>query len=202
MDPIAGAPRHFLNSLLRGAAGICLAALVAFSSPTQAQESGPSGVTPILVVSREKLLNESRAAKSIQAQADALRDELRESLKARQEALRAEELELTELRETLDSANFDARVAAFTEKVRELKRDTNDAGARLQRAVLAARTELQQAARPVLLALMAERRALVMLEKDDVVISVTALDVTQEAIDRLDASAPNIDVQLPSEQDE
>ena len=66
-------------------------------------------------------------------------------------------------------------------------------------AVATARSNLRQAVRPLLLQLMTERRAQVMLEKDDVVISLTALDVTQEVIDRLDATSPTIDVQLPSE---
>lgn len=167
------------------------------SEPTT--EESAKAVTPILIVSMDRILRESNSAVAIQQQADALRSRLRSDLAAREEALRAEELELTKLRETLDPERFSQRVADFKEKVRRLKRETNETGAGLQRAVIEANGALKRALQPILLQLMAERRALVMLDEKDVVISATVLDVTQEAVKRLDEAAPDIRVRFPDE---
>ena len=155
----------------------------------------------ILVVSMDQIRSRSLAAQSIERQAADFRQRLREELDSRREALRAEEKALVSLRDTLDREAFEFRAAEFERQVRQLKEERRRRANQLQAALRRATDALDTALRPILAQIMAERGAAVLIDNRNVVLSATALDVTQVAIKRLDASMPSLEVQFsPIEQ--
>lgn len=179
-------------------------ALIVATAAGAQEEPTPPDAEPalsVLVVNTERILRESEAGRSIGDQADALRTALRSELDIRLATLRAEERELAELREELERDLFDERAAAFEEKVRALRRDQQDDGARLQRALSAAHGALKEQLSPIMFAIMAERRAVVVIEAKDAPFYATSVDVTAEAIKRLDAAVSRIEVRLPIVED-
>lgn len=170
----------------------------------QADTVGDSNETQIVIISIERVLRESAAGRSIQAQAQELRAAQEAQRRAQEEALLTEERELVELRQQVEQADFDrdefdARARAFEEKVQALRVANRENAERVQRALQEATDELKRRLQPILIAIMDERRAAVMLDDSTVVLSATVIDVTNEAIRRLDAEVPFIELRVTLE---
>ncbi|MCA0872081.1 OmpH family outer membrane protein [Seohaeicola saemankumensis] len=142
----------------------------------------------ILTIESDRMFEQSafgrRVALEIEAESAVLTAENR-----RIEAeLAAEEQDLTQRRAEMEAEAFSALANAFDEKV-QLNRRTQDGKAReLANRSEAARVEFLQAARPILEALMQETGAGVILERSSVFLSANATDITDLAIQRIDAT--------------
>lgn len=167
-------------------AGLALAVMPA-PGGMRAQQLGLAQAA-ILTISAERLFAETafgrRAAQEIEAESAVLAAENR-----RIEAeLSVEERDLTERRPGMDPEAFRALADAFDEKVQDFRR-AQDAKARaLGKSNEAAKLEFLKAARPVLEELMRESGAGVILERSSVFLSSNATDVTELAIERIDAA--------------
>ncbi|MDT8344202.1 MAG: OmpH family outer membrane protein [Thermohalobaculum sp.] len=107
---------------------------------------------------------------------------LQREIDAVKAALTAEEEELTRLRATLPRDAFDARVAAFDQRVREERRMAQSRAAALQRAYRDARRQLVDALGGVLEELRLELGALAILDAEGVLAVDPSIDVTARAI--------------------
>ena len=166
------------------AAAFLVATLLAASA--EAQQAPLQAPSPILTLDPERLYVRSRAAArglaAIEAQAEALATENREI----EAALAAEELDLTEKRPDMEPAAFRKLADAFDEKVQVI-RDEQDAKAReLQLLRDEERQAFLQRARPVLAEIARERGAYIVLDRRSVFLSADQIDITDEAIQRMD----------------
>jgi Skp family chaperone for outer membrane proteins len=156
-------------------------------SPGHAQQLGTVR-SPILTIESERLFAESafgrRVAREIEAESAVLAAENR-----RIEAeLTAEEKDLTERRPDMEAAAFRALADAFDEKVQSIRR-TQDGKARvLAQRRDADRVVFLQTAAPVLELVMRDAGAGVILERASVFLSANATDVTDLAIERINAA--------------
>ena len=152
--------------------------------------------SPILIVNVDRIYRESAAGRSISAAEAELVKQAETELRARRDALTTEEQALAAERDTLSPSQLEERTAQFRASVAELRQFRRERGVAIQKAVSAARVVLKQALQPVLVAIMRERRAAAMLDARNVVLSASALDITDEAIRRLDAAAGTIEVRI------
>ncbi|MEY8827792.1 OmpH family outer membrane protein [Sedimentitalea sp. XS_ASV28] len=164
-----------------------VALLVAVPIGASAQQLGlPDSV--ILTISSERLFNDSAFGQRVAREFEAASGELAKENRRIEQELTEEEQELTDRRPEMDPAAFRELADAFDAKVKEFRR-TQDAKAR---ALVQKNEEEQvkfiQAARPILTDLMREAGAGVVLERSSVFLSVTAIDVTEVAINRLNAT--------------
>lgn len=156
------------------------------SQPLWAQEFGQV-VTQILVVDRERLFRDSSFGQNI-SNILAEERELQEAETRRIEAeLVAEELALTELRDTLSSEDFRARADAFDIKVQALRSERDTAQAQLVARIEQAQMPFLEQVTPVLAALMREAGATILLDRRSVLLSANHVDITDKAILRVDA---------------
>lgn len=102
--------------------------------------------------------------------------------------LSAEERELTELRSELSVDEFRVLADAYDTKVQETRRAQISKSDELDSFAAQQEGAFLVAAAPVLEALMREAGAVMVLEKDRVLLSATAIDVTEIAIARIDAA--------------
>ena len=182
------------------AAAFLVATLPAASA--EAQQAPLQAPSPILTLDPERLYVRSRAAArglaAVEAQAEALATENREI----EAALAAEELDLTDKRPDMEPAAFRKLADAFDEKV-QIIRDEQDAKAReLQQLRDEERQAFLQRARPVLAEIARERGAYIVLDRRSVFLSADQIDITDEAIQRMDAAlegAPAADSDPDSE---
>ncbi|AUH34707.1 OmpH family outer membrane protein [Paracoccus tegillarcae] len=144
-------------------------------------------VSPVLTVDQEQLFAGSAWGRRIQADLDAAGIRLDEENDRLYKQLVAEEAELTELRKTLDAAEFRERAEAFDARATRIRREfaqsVEDLNADLQREQAA----FFQAAGPIMGLLMQERGALAVLDRQTTLVSVGSINITSELIARIDA---------------
>lgn len=161
-----------------------LALVLALYPPSvNAQATQPQ--SPVLVIDQERLFAESQlgaaALSEIEDAALALAAENRQI----EAELLQEERDLTVRRTEVTPEEFSALANAFDEKVRRLREEQDTKS----RALAISREEARQAffgdVGGILSAIARERGAVVMLERRQVFLSVDLIDVTDEAIQRV-----------------
>lgn len=173
--------------LHRLARGLALSVLLAL--PSAAQEAAQMEVpqAPILMVDRARLLSETLFAKAVDARFQTESQGLIDENLRLEQALEAEERDLTDRRPTLPAEEFQKLAAEFDTKT-EAIRAAQDAKSRdLTARREADRQRFLEAALPVLGELMREAGAVAIFDKDIVILSLRGVDITDEAIARIDA---------------
>jgi Skp family chaperone for outer membrane proteins len=166
--------------------------------PTQDQQrlpsstiSGPGGVqaiaiAPILTVDQDRLFSESSWGQRVQAQLEAEGQTIAAENTRLADLLAAEERTLTDLRATLDQAEFRRRAEAFDARATEVRRERAQAVQDLNARAEADRAAFYQAALPVMGDMMQARRAIAVLDRRTVFVSLEEVDITTDLIARLD----------------
>ena len=171
---------------------MCLAAGVALGtiwpSPQAVAQNIGTVVSPILTIESDRFFAQSafgqRAAREIEAEGAIIAAENRKI----EADLTAEEKALTDRRAGMEPEAFRVLADTFDEKVQTMRR-TQDAKARaLSQRNEADRMAFINAAGPVLEVLMQDAGAAVVLERRNVFLSANAIDVTDEAIRRMNAA--------------
>lgn len=141
----------------------------------------------ILTLDQNRLFAESAFGKAVNARAADAEKALAAENRRIESGLEQEERDLTERRKTTTAAEFAELADAFDTKV-EAIRTAQDAKSR---EITQRRDDEQrrfvQAAGPVLGALMTEFGASAIIDKTVLILSLNAIDITAEAIVRLDA---------------
>ncbi|MEO1238932.1 MAG: OmpH family outer membrane protein [Pseudomonadota bacterium] len=156
--------------------------------PLAGAGQGDVAQSQVLVIDQERLFSESQLGAAALSEIEAAALELAAENRRIEAELLAEEQALTDERATTPPAEFADLADAFDAKVRRL-RDEQDTKSR---ALSRAREEAQQAffgeVGGILSAIARERGAVVMLERRQVFLSIDLIDVTDEAIDRINAA--------------
>lgn len=158
---------------------------------TEAQQTAPAPAVrgmPLLLLDQDRLFLESDFGKATLARERAETAALEQENRRIEADLVAEEQALTEVRATLTPEEFAARAGAFDAKVERI-RDEQDAKARrLNERRDADRKAFMEVVVPVLGAILGDRGATAILDKNMVILSLSAVDVTDEAIARVNAA--------------
>ncbi|MEX3015170.1 OmpH family outer membrane protein [Gymnodinialimonas hymeniacidonis] len=164
--------------------GLCAAALglaaLAFAAPATAQ-TGPAR-NDVLVLNQERLLNQTAYGARIQQELEEASIALAAENRQIEELLTAEELELTDLRQTLPADEFRVLADEFDTRVSAI-RAAQDAKTRdLQAQAEAARQRFFEETVPILLELVEGRGASVLMDSRTVLLSAGGVDITEAAI--------------------
>ena len=161
-----------------------VAGFMVLAAPGLAQETP----APLLTLDQDRLFLESdfgRAAVERERVATAALEQENRRIEAE---LVAEEQALTKARATLAADEFTARAAAFDAKVVRI-RNEQDAKARiLTEGRDKDRKDFLKVAVPVLGEILGDRGAMAILDKGLVILSLSAIDVTDDAIARVNAA--------------
>jgi Skp family chaperone for outer membrane proteins len=103
----------------------------------------------------------------------------------------AEEQALTEQRKTLSPEEFTAKADAFDSKVERIRSEQDAKAEALTQVRDKDRTAFLQAAVPVLGALLGEKQATAIFDKSQVIVALSAIDITDEAIAKVNAALAN-----------
>ena len=167
-----------------------LAILVAFPTLAQDQTDLPLGQlrSPVLIIDTERVFAESlfglRIAAQVQADSEALVTENRRI----EAALTEEERSLTVRRPTRTVEAFRTEADAFDERVQGIRRAQDAKQRALQDGIVTGRDQFLQAATPILGQIMQESAAAVILDRRSVFLGIGTIDITDQAIDRIDAA--------------
>jgi len=170
---------------------VFLFSILIFLAPATAQETNDENIG-VLVVDMQRIQRDAAAAVNVREQSTAMRAELEAMVAERAKAISKEEAELAELRERLEPDEFRQRVREFEKKVFANRDFAQQGSTKLQAVRVQASNQLRRAIAPILAQLLRERRAQLMLDKSQVILSVDTLDVTDEALKRLDSALPTM----------
>jgi Skp family chaperone for outer membrane proteins len=189
-----------MTNLSRTARALVAASVLTLVAPAYAAGPPPPAAgTPnpkILVIDRAAILRGSVVGQNIMKQVQALTIAAEQGLKARDVALRAEGQQLQQQLAILAPAVKAAKIKAFEAKQAALQADVQKQQGLIQGGVLKARQQVEQALGPILQGLMQERGANLLLDRNAVVLGTVNVDITKDAIGRLNQKLPNVKVAL------
>lgn len=185
------------------ALGIAALPVVAlFLQPAPAQQATPSEVptpvgpgfevdspiepSPVLTLDQDRLFLGSAYGRRVDGEIAAASQALAAENRAIEAKLTAEEQDLTERRPTLPAAEFRLLADDFDARVVEIRRVQDEKVKRLSSRLDEERQRFYRAAAPVLGELVREAGAVAILDNRAVFLSADRIDVTDEAIARID----------------
>ncbi|WP_282060571.1 OmpH family outer membrane protein [Roseobacter litoralis] len=164
--------------------GLALAVFCAVSAQAQPLVRAPIE-SPILTIDSDTLFEDSRFGRQTIEEFEKRGAALASENRSIEEALEAEEKDLTALRASMTPIEFRTLADAFDQKVQETRRTQEAKNRELNSELESRRVMFLNAAAPVLEQLMREAGAAVVLERRSIFISSNAVDITQIAINRL-----------------
>lgn len=143
---------------------------------------------PLLTLDQERFFLESDFGKAAVERERVATAALEQENKRIEADLVAEEQALTAERKTLPAEEFAAKAEAFDQKVERIRSEQDAKSRQLTEARDKDRKAFLQVAVPVLGELLGQKRAVAILDKNLVILSLSAIDVTDEAITMVNAS--------------
>ncbi|MFV0409066.1 MAG: OmpH family outer membrane protein [Paracoccus sp. (in: a-proteobacteria)] len=140
----------------------------------------------VLVLNVEAAYAASAWGKRAQSEIDAEVRRLDAENKRLEEQLKAEEQALSAERASLGPKEFRARAEAFDSRAQTVRRERAQVVVDLETRAQADLDAFLEATRPLVSALMQERHAGVVLDRRQALVVVTAVDITDELVKRMD----------------
>jgi len=163
-----------------------------------AESKGPVPDPVMLVVNKAAILQASKAGQDIGRQVQAYAQAARAQLDPQAKALRAEEASLRSQMGSLSAEERQRRVSALEAKEQAFQQKAAQKDAQVKDAVAQAQKQLSAKMGPILKQIMDERHANLIVDKQAVIFGTDpSIDVSQEAVKRLDTALPGMQVQLP-----
>jgi Skp family chaperone for outer membrane proteins len=189
-------------SELRGPASPGRRALIAGAAAclVPALPGAQEAASPVIVVSRERVLRETRAGRALREAERELGAAFQARVDEVQRRLKAEEEELARLRGSLTREEFDRRAEAFDRRVRTARRRSQRQAAELQKAFREAREALTAALAPILVELLKREGASIVLDADQMLVAAPEVNRTEEVIALFDAEVEPPEVGLPEQE--
>ena len=171
---------------------VCALALCGALAPLQgvAQDAAPvpDGFSAsVATLDRNRLFEETLFGQAILAQLEAASADLLRENRQLEAALEAEERELTRRRAELPSEEFRALAQEFDTRVEELRVAQEAKSRALERSRDLEQQRFFEAAVPVLGGLMQDLGAVAIIDRNAVILSFDRIDITAQAIARLNA---------------
>ncbi len=160
--------------------------LVLTGAGTLSAQSLGQIVSPIATLDRDRLFKESLYGQRISGELAAATAVMATETRDIEASLAAEEKNLAEQRATLDPTAFRDLAQAFDEKVQKLRVERDQARNDLQAKVQAAQYAFFNKIGPILGQLIRERGAVLILDRNAIVLQASDIDITDAAIQRLD----------------
>jgi Skp family chaperone for outer membrane proteins len=166
-----------LRGVVLAAALACLAGQVA-----------AQGEAVFRILNEERMLRESLYGQAVLAELREAERELEAENERIATELAAEERALTEARAELSPEDFRARADDFDRRVEAIRAERNELSMELARRSEAATGRFFDEALPILLQMMTEEGLVAVLRPDALILGADWLDMTDQVIDRLDAT--------------
>ena len=146
-----------------------------------------SPVSPLLTLDQDRLFAESLYGRRVARELDRASEALAAENRRLEAELGAEERALTERRPELPAAEFRALADAFDDKVTQTRSEQDAKARALQRRADTERQTFLNRVLPILAELVSERGAFAILDNRAVLLASEAMDITEDALARIDA---------------
>lgn len=187
-----------MSCFIRRIAAVAVAALVALApaGPLRAQ-SQPLPAPVILIVDLQQILQDAKAAKAVQAVINQEFSSYTKEVAQQEDELQKSRTELERQRTILAPDAFNTRARDLQQRYDELGQVVQGRRQSLQQSLNEAMVKVKNAALEVIADMVKERRANLVIEKQAVVFEAEGMDITADAIGRLDQKLASVPVNLP-----
>lgn len=151
----------------------------------------------IVVIDTQEIYREAAAVKGLQKQIDGQRSTYREELQKQEESLRAADKELARQRTILSSEAFAQKRRGLEEQIANLQREVQRRRKVLEKQFAQGMKQVQSVLVEISQDIARERNAVLVVEKSAVVLVKPELEITEEALKRLNKKLPKISVPVP-----
>ncbi|NIJ42714.1 Skp family chaperone for outer membrane proteins [Parvibaculum indicum] len=187
---------QFVSRVTAAMAALAFVAATSMATvPARAAEDGAAKPAVILIVNTEQLFAQSKVGQSIRKQAQAQAKELQAENEKKSKEMEAEAKKLGDQRALLSQSEFQKKVEALQKKDRQLQATMQEKSQAFQIGTQQARAKVQAALRPIFVDIMKERGGTVLLDQSVVLAGGVDLDVTQEALKRLNEKLDDVKVE-------
>ena len=169
---------------------------VLFSSISYAEEKAIVVPNNVAIVDMHYLMQETKAAKSIQKQLTTLRDSYKDEIADKEKELREGEKNLVDKKENLSPEDFKNERTAFEKKVIAVQKEVREKQAKLDKAFSTAMDQLRSEAVKLIANNAKERDASLVLPRQNIIIVDQALDMTPEIYKALNDDLDHIDLKV------
>lgn len=169
------------------AAILGLGCLAALTNPAAGQDADAPFRSPIVTIDQERLFTDSQAGQALVETLEAATADLAAENRRIEAELITEERELTERRAELPPEEFRALAEAFDEKVVAIRRAQDNKARALSQRREADQQAFYRQALPLVAEIVRDRGAVVVLERGAVILSAEQVDITDAAIEVIDA---------------
>lgn len=143
---------------------------------------------PVLTVDPNRLFAETLFGQQILSDLEAEAEALSANNRELEAMLRAEERALTAQRPSMTPEDFRDTAEAFDQKVQAIRRERTERARALDSQRATAEARFLATAQGALVALMEERGASVLLDMRSVILRDNAIDITSDAVKKIDAA--------------
>jgi Skp family chaperone for outer membrane proteins len=172
------------------------------AAPAFAQDAppaaGPMAPATVLVVDYNGLLNTATAATDIRNQIQALKAKMQKSVDADEAGLKKDEEALRGKQASLPADAFAKQRDAFQKKVADVQRRVQERNRQLETALNNATDKMRQAIVPIFSDIMTSQNATVLLDTSSILYADASLDISKQALERLNQAITKVKVELPS----
>jgi len=177
---------------------LLIAAAVAPAARLEAQQAPPP---VILIVDMQQILQDAKAAKDVQSALNQQYSSYSKQVAQQEDEMQKGGAELERQRTVLAPEVYTARAHELQQRYDQLGKTVQAKRQALQQSLNEAMGKVRAAALEVVADISKERRATLVLEKQAVVYESEGMDISAEAIGRLDKKLPSVKVNLPSADD-
>ena len=163
-------------------------ALFVFGLSASAQEGSLNLPPPILTIDQDRLFAETRPGETLNAELEAKAAVLADENSRIEAELIGRERELTDQRPTLPPDEFRALADEFDADVQRIRAEQDEKARQIARERETARQQFVNDVAGIISGIVRERGALVVLDRRDVFLSADRIDITDEAILRINAA--------------
>jgi outer membrane protein len=176
---------------------LLVAALVAPALSVHAQQPTKLPQPVILIVDMAALLQQAHAAKQVQTELNQQYSVYSKEVAQQEDALQKGSAELERQRTVMAPDAYNLRARELQQRYNELGKSVQAKRQALQQSLNEAMNKVKAVALGVVADIVKERRANLVLEKQAVVYEPEGMDVTAEALKRLNEKLPSVKVNLP-----
>lgn len=153
----------------------------------------------VAVIDVQLVMRDAVASKSVRSQFERQREVFQEEIQRQEDELRELDKSLAQQRAVLSNEAFAEKQKEFQQRVADTQRQVQSRKRQLDEGLAAGLEQVQRAIAEVAREIAAQRGADLVLSKNMAIFASPSLDITQEALERLNRHLPEVTVTFPSE---
>ncbi len=151
----------------------------------------------VIIIDGAEITRSSLAGKDLMRQTENFSAEMEAEQARLQQDVRNTEAELIRQRAIINEDALEEKMRIEQQRLAIAERDLRDKANRIQIAVRRATSDLQSALQPIYQELMVQHGANLVLERSQLILTGSGMDVTRQVIEKLDLALPSLKIVVP-----